>query len=152
VYCFLSTLRIHESSAGRSLVVGPKRRVLFGRGVLLRGRGKSAIKEALKPLAGYWSRPSDSDHKPGSHIQADVPVMGFLKKNLRKGEVDAVVEAFNSPEVEMLPPGSTTWRMSNAISWIANTKVEDEGRKLEVMKVAGAMLDGKTGQVIEDAA
>jgi hypothetical protein len=79
-------------------------------------------------------------------------VMGFLKKNLRKGEVDAVVEAFNSPEVEMLPPGSTTWRMSNAISWIANTKVEDEGRKLEVMKVAGAMLDGKTGQVIEDAA
>jgi hypothetical protein len=42
--------------------------------------------------------------------------------------------------------------MSNAISWIANTKVEDEGRKLEVMKVAGAMLDGKTGQVIEDAA
>ncbi len=83
MYCFLSTLRIHESSAGRSLVVGPKRRVLFGRGVLLRGRGKSAIKEALKPLAGYWSRPSDSDHKPGSHIQADVPVMGFSEFKMK---------------------------------------------------------------------
>ena len=79
-------------------------------------------------------------------------VMGFLKKNLRKGEVENVLEAFNSPEVEMLPPGSTTWRMSNAISWIANTKVEDEGRKLEVMKIAGAILDGKTGQILEEAA
>ena len=54
-----------------------------GRGVLLRGRGKSAIKEALKPLAGYWSRPSDSDHKPGSHIQADVPVMGFSEFKMK---------------------------------------------------------------------
>ncbi len=76
-------------------------------------------------------------------------VMAFLKKNLRKGEVENVLEAFNSPEVEMLPPGSTTWRMSNAISWIANTKVEDEGRKLEVMKIAGAILDGKTGALVE---
>ena len=65
--------------------------------------------------------------------------------------VEAVVDAFNSPEVEMLPPGNTTWRMSNAISWIANTKVEDEGRTLEVMKVAGAILDGKTGALLEAA-
>jgi hypothetical protein len=79
-------------------------------------------------------------------------VMGFLKKNLRKGEVEEVVKAFNSPDVEMLPPGNSTWRMSNAISWIANSFVEDEGRKLEVMKVAGAILDGKTGQIVEEAA
>jgi hypothetical protein len=78
-------------------------------------------------------------------------VMSFLKKNLRKGEVEAVVEAFNSPEVEMLPPGNTNWRMSNAISWIANTKVEDEGRKLEVMKIAGAILD-KSREDGEEAA
>jgi hypothetical protein len=37
----------------------------------------------LKPLAGYWSRPSDSDHKPGSHIQADVPVMGFSEFKMK---------------------------------------------------------------------
>lgn len=64
----------------------------------------------------------------------------FLKKNLLKGEAEAVIEAYNSPEVVMLPAGNTTWRMSNAISWIANTKVEDEERKLHVMKVAGQIL------------
>lgn len=69
-------------------------------------------------------------------------VMAFLKKNLRKNEVADVIEAFNSPDVEMLPAGQTKWRMSNAISWIASSKIEDEERKLEVMKVAGAVLDG----------
>lgn len=70
-------------------------------------------------------------------------VMEFLKKNLRKGEVENVIEAFNSPDVEMLPAGNTTWRMSNAISWIANTKVENEERKLDLMKVAGAIMAPK---------
>jgi hypothetical protein len=65
----------------------------------------------------------------------------FLKKNLLKGEADAVLEAFNSPDIEMLPAGNSTWRMSNAVSWIANTKVEDEERKLQVMKVAGMVLE-----------
>ncbi|OYV38942.1 MAG: hypothetical protein B7Z80_08685 [Rhodospirillales bacterium 20-64-7] len=70
-------------------------------------------------------------------------VTEYLKKNLRKAEAEAAIEAFNSPEVEMLPPGQTAWRMSNAISWIANTKIEDESRKLDLMKVAGAILDAK---------
>jgi hypothetical protein len=65
----------------------------------------------------------------------------FLAKNLNKTEAGAVIEAFNSPDIEMLPAGNTAWRMSNAISWIANTKIEDEERKLEVMKVAGALLN-----------
>jgi len=65
----------------------------------------------------------------------------WLKKNLRKEEVEAVMEAYKSAEIEMLPPGSSAWRMSNAISWIANTKIEDEGRKLEVMKLAGTVVE-----------
>jgi hypothetical protein len=69
-------------------------------------------------------------------------MMTFLKKYLRKGEVKDVVEAFASPEIEMLPAGQTKWRMSNAISWIANTKIEDDSRRLELMRVAGAVLDG----------
>jgi len=69
-------------------------------------------------------------------------ISDFLKQHkLSKGEQDAVVEAFNSPEVEMLPAGQTAWRMSNAISWIANTKVEDEERKLELMKIAGVAIE-----------
>lgn len=69
-------------------------------------------------------------------------VMAYLKKNLRKAEAENVIEAFNSPDIEMLPAGQTKWRMSNAISWIANSKIEDEERKLDLMKIAGAVLDG----------
>ena len=78
-------------------------------------------------------------------------VMAFLKKNLRKAEAENVIEAFNSPDVEMLPPGNSKWRLSNAISWIANSKIEDEERKLEVMKVAGAVLEGGKLEMAEAA-
>jgi hypothetical protein len=69
-------------------------------------------------------------------------VSAFLKKHLTKQEAADTTEAFNSAEVEMMPAGQTRWRLSNAISWIANSKIEDEGRKLEVMRIAGAALDG----------
>ena len=67
----------------------------------------------------------------------------FLKRHLSKEEAGKVIEAYNSPEIEMLPPGNTVYRMSNAISWIANG-VEDEDRKLELMKVAGLVMDPKS--------
>jgi hypothetical protein len=65
----------------------------------------------------------------------------WLKKNLLKGEVDAVTEAFNGADVEMLPPGNTNWRLSNAISWVAGNKIADEGRKIEVMRIAGQAIE-----------
>lgn len=66
----------------------------------------------------------------------------FLKENLLKGEAEEVNSAFNSPEIEMMPAGQSAWRLSNAISWIANTKIDNPERKLEVMKIAGKVLDG----------
>lgn len=70
-------------------------------------------------------------------------ISDFLKKHkLTKDEQGKVIEAFNSPDVEMLPAGQTHWRMSNAISWIANSTVDEE-RRLDLMKVAGAAMDGK---------
>jgi hypothetical protein len=62
-----------------------------------------------------------------------------LRKTLNKREVEQVVEAFNSPDVEMLPPGNTTWRLSNAVSWVAGQTTDAE-RKLDLMKAAGALL------------
>src|SRR5262249_23574703 len=56
-----------------------------------------------------------------------------LRKVLSKGEVNQVVESFNSPDVENLPPGNTTWRLSNALSWVAG-KLTDAERKLDLMK------------------
>ena len=62
-----------------------------------------------------------------------------LKKVLNKGEAEAAINAFNSPDVYNLPAGHTTWRLSNAISWIAGQTEEPE-RKLELMRVAGEVL------------
>jgi len=62
-----------------------------------------------------------------------------FKKDLTKGELADVAEAFNSPDVENLPPGNSMWRLSNAISWVAG-KTEDTERKLDLMKVAGKAM------------
>lgn len=78
-------------------------------------------------------------------------VLAFAKKYLTKGEADQVVEAFASAETEMLPAGQSRWRLSNAISWIANAKIEDEGRKLEVMRVAGLALEPNAMKLAEAA-
>ena len=63
----------------------------------------------------------------------------MLRKALLKSESDAVIEAYNSPDTYNLPAGNTTWRLSNAISWIAGS-TEDAERKLELMKIAGEVL------------
>ena len=62
-----------------------------------------------------------------------------LRKALTKGEVEQVVQTFNSPDVENLPPGNTTWRLSNALSWVAG-KTSDAERKLDLMKLAGVVV------------
>lgn len=63
----------------------------------------------------------------------------FLKKALSKEDGKAVLETFNSADVELLPPGNTVWRASNAISAFAN-KVDDEEKKLDLQKLAGKIL------------
>jgi hypothetical protein len=69
-------------------MVGPKRRVVFRSGVTM---DKSAIKRALQPLAGYWSKPSEGDHEPGAKVQPGVSVMGMheFKTKARRLLVDA---------------------------------------------------------------
>jgi hypothetical protein len=66
-------------------------------------------------------------------------VQDFLKKHLLKGEAEAVVAAFNSPDVENMPAGQTRWRLAQAVSWIAG-KTEDEERRLDLMRVAGNLV------------
>lgn len=60
--------------------------------------------------------------------------------DLTKEEAKGVQEAFESSDVVMLPPGNTNWRLSNAISWFAGTRVDDEERKMELERVAGKVL------------
>lgn len=65
-------------------------------------------------------------------------VTEWMKSKLTKSELQQATEAFNSPEIEMLPAGMTKWRMSNAISFIAQ-KAEPE-RALQLQRVAGEAL------------
>ncbi len=72
--------------------------------------------------------------------QVDARQVGALmKKYLHRGEAERAVEAFNGPDVELLPAGPTMWRASNAISWLAG-QTTDTDRKLELMKAAGAVM------------
>ena len=66
-------------------------------------------------------------------------IQAWVKKNLTKAESIASITKFNSPDVELLPPGQTKWRWSNALSWLAN-ETEDEHRKLELQEYAGGLL------------
>ena len=62
-----------------------------------------------------------------------------FKSALTKDERNLISARYNEPDVELLPPGNTTWRMSNAISLFAN-ETEDVERKMELMKLAGSIV------------
>jgi hypothetical protein len=65
-----------------------------------------------------------------------------LLKKLLKGEMKTVEDAFLGDDVQNLPPGKTTWRASNALSWLAGA-TKDPDRKLELERVAGEILNGR---------
>jgi hypothetical protein len=62
----------------------------------------------------------------------------WLKKNVSKAEAEAVTTAFTSPDIIMLPPGQTWWRLSNALSWVSQTA--DAERRLDLERLAGSVL------------
>ena len=66
----------------------------------------------------------------------------LAKLKLTKGEIEKAREAFNNGGVEELPPGNNLYRMSNALSWIAQ-QAEDAERRLELERAAGQLLDKK---------
>lgn len=66
-------------------------------------------------------------------------VGAYLKKRLGAGMATQVADAFSSADVEMMPPGQTRWRLSNAISWVAGQTADTES-KLDLMRAAGEVL------------
>lgn len=63
----------------------------------------------------------------------------WLKPRLSKPEAIEVAEKFASADIIELPPGQTTWRLSNAISWLAKNTA-DGRRRMELERVAGEAL------------
>lgn len=74
-----------------------------------------------------------------AQLDADAAVAS-IRKSVNKAEEKAIVDKFNSPDVELLPPGNTKWRFSNAISWLAG-QVADADRKLDLQKLAGSFVE-----------
>jgi hypothetical protein len=63
-----------------------------------------------------------------------------IGKSLTKGEFKRVQEAFDGPDVINLPPVKTAWRISNALSWVANNDETAAERKLRLQELAGQVI------------
>lgn len=72
-----------------------------------------------------------------------------LKKLLGKGELETAKKAFEGEDVINLPAGQTRWRMSNAISWIANSA--SPSRAIELQRLAGSIAHGERRLDLDDA-
>lgn len=76
------------------------------------------------------------------NIDANKALDALVKSNdLSKGERKLIGEKFTSADVEMLPPGNSTWRLSNAISWFAHAGDDvSKDRRVELERLAGKVL------------
>lgn len=65
-------------------------------------------------------------------------VDALLRKHLGKEGAAKAAEVYRSADVEMLPPGNTLWRLSNALSWMANQESGDAA--VDLQELAGKVL------------
>jgi len=59
---------------------------------------------------------------------------------LTKSEAQQISDLYNGPDVELLPPGNTDWRLSNAIGLFAHQEGVNPARGLELERLAGEMV------------
>jgi ribosomal protein L12E/L44/L45/RPP1/RPP2 len=62
-----------------------------------------------------------------------------LLSKLTKAEQKDVIETFTTADIVAVPAGQSAYRLSNALSWVANA-TEDRGRALEMERLAGDLL------------
>jgi hypothetical protein len=85
------------------------------------------------------SKLEDGVRKANEQKLAGGSFEAFLKKHLSKEDASGVLAVYRGADVEMLPPGNTVWRASNAISFFGG-KIDDEEKKFEIQKIAGKAL------------
>lgn len=66
-------------------------------------------------------------------------VKNFLKLKFDKAQTQAIIDQFNSADIEMMPAGQTKWRLANAISWVAN-EIDNVENKLYHQQVSGDLF------------
>lgn len=84
-------------------------------------------------------------------IEGDPVRAGRLANALTKTEQKRVKDLFEGPEVVLLPPEKTAWRLSNALSWMAN-EAEDPMRRMELERLAGEAIGERTAVGAKEAA
>lgn len=99
---------------------------------------RDVVRSSLNPtrVKGYLKAIQTAAEQEISPKQA----IQILKKNLNKAEAESAIEAYNSPDVVNLPPGNSMYRLSNAVSWIAQAKDIEPERSLELNKIAGNLI------------
>jgi len=60
---------------------------------------------------------------------------------ISKSEQKQLVDTYNTPDVEMLPPGNNLWRASNTLSLFAQDEGVSNYRSFQLQQMAGDMLD-----------
>lgn len=94
--------------------------------------GREIAPDRVNQLLDVIRKANEEEVTPGR-------IKEFLKRHVTKGEAERITEAYNGADVVNLPPGNTSWRFSNAISWIAG-QTTDEYKKLDLMKIAALAL------------
>lgn len=84
-------------------------------------------------------------------IEGDPVRAGRLANALTKTEQKRARELFDGPEVVLLPPEKTAWRLSNALSWMAN-EADDPMRRMELERLAGEAIGERVAAGAKEAA
>jgi hypothetical protein len=98
---------------------------------------KDEVRRLLRPEAS--ARLVEQIRRANETTIEPARVATWLKPRLTKTEVTEVSDKFASADVVELPPGQTTWRLSNAISWLAKNTT-DGRRRMELERVAGEAI------------
>ncbi len=102
----------------------------------------SALRDVIKTQldATSLARKMESIRVANDQTLSTEEAHNRLKKVLQKGDAEDVEKAFVSSDTYNIPAGKTLWRLSNAISWVANQVQDNPERKLELQKLAGSVL------------
>lgn len=100
----------------------------------------SAVRDVVRGLlapATFDSLKARIDAASEKEVNWDT-VRSSLSKKLTKDELRRAEEAFKGPDVVNLPPGNTSWRASNAVSWLTHS-ADSADRRLELERIAGQL-------------
>lgn len=101
---------------------------------------RSALKDAMRHTlgAGQVHKMLESIRTAGAkQIEGKNDIDKLLKAALNKSELEKVTDIFEGPDVQNVPEGKTRWRLSNAVSFFAQSEGVTAERKLELQQVAG---------------